>query len=142
MLHYIGNKTKFCEPTLNDFIVEKFPEIVKSVYNKTVPRQVSEKKMKLIRDIFNNEFEVIYWTRDFTYPDNDCYLGEEEEPEIICENCELDEEEIILLIEEKFEISKLEAIKVFNDSATFFVNYYYGDTETYCYVFKQRELKK
>lgn len=137
MIHYLGDKTEFCDYTLGKFIIDKFPEIVDAVYLKK-QKQISEQKMKLIVNLFKEKYEMVYWTRDYTYPDNSAFLEEDEEPEVIYETCEIDEEDFVNKISEIFNIEYKAAIQVFNDTDTFFVNYYYGDSETYCYAVKKK----
>ena len=137
MIHYLGEKTEFCDYTLGKFIVDKFPEIVDSVYLKK-QKQISEQKMKLIIKLFKEKYEMVYWTRDYTYPDNSAFLEENETPEIIYETCEVDEDEIVNKISEIFNVEHKLALQFFNDVDTFFVNYYYGDSETYCYSVKKK----
>lgn len=138
MIHYLGNKTEFCDYTLGKFIINKFPEIVDSVYLKK-QKQVSEQKMKQIINIFKETYEMVYWTRDYTYPDNSTFLEDDEQPEIIYETCELDEEDIVSKISDIFSVEHKLALEFFNDTDTYYVNYYYGDSETYCYAVKKKE---
>ena len=82
---------------------------------------------------------MVYWTRDYTYPDNSAFLEDDEQPEIIYETCELDEEDIVSKISDIFSVEHKLALEFFNDTDTYYVNYYYGDSETYCYAVKKKE---
>ncbi len=132
MMHYVeGEKNEMFDFQIHAFMQKEFPEYIARVYKNKEPKQVSSQKMKKILELFNNEYELIYWTASYSFPNN-TYL--EEVPEIVWIDCEFDENLVIKTIADKNKLDFEVAKQLFKDSKSYFINLYYGDSITYNYV--------